>query len=137
MLWSDFPSRPTERLLRQFAGLCLVIFGALAADQWLRHDRTALALVLAGLAVFVGAAGLISPKLVRPIFVGWMAVAFPIGWTISNVLLAGLYFGLFTPLGGLLRLAGRDPLCRRRPAVDTYWQPKPMPAHVTSYFQQS
>jgi hypothetical protein len=137
MLWSDLPSRPTERLLRQFAGLWLVVFGALAADQWLRHDRATLAIVLAVAAVVVGVAGLIAPRLVRPIFVGWMAVAFPIGWTISNALLAVLYYGLFTPLGGLLRVAGRDPLRRKRPADESYWQPKPMPADVTSYFQQS
>ncbi len=137
MQWSDFPSRPTTRLLRQFAGLWLVVFAALALDQWLRHDRAALAIALAVVAVVVGIAGLIAPRLVRPIFVGWMTVAFPIGWTISNILLAGVFYGLFLPLGGLLRLAGRDPLRRRRRALESYWQPKPMPADVTSYFQQS
>ena len=90
------------------------------------------------IAAVVGVAGLISPNLVRPIFVGWMTIAFPIGWVISNVLLACLFYGMFTPLGWVLRLAGRDALRRRPPSpVDSYWLPKPMPTDVDRYFQQS
>jgi hypothetical protein len=137
MRWSDFPTRPTTRLLRQFAGLWLVVFGAIALNQWLGHDRAALAIALGILAVVVGVAGLIAPSVVRPIFVGWMTVAFPIGWVISNILLACLFYGVFTPFGWVRRFAGRDPLYLRRGAAESYWQPKPMPADVKQYFQQS
>jgi hypothetical protein len=137
MQWSDFPTRPTTRLLRQFAGLWLVVFGAIALNQWLGHDRVAFGIAFAVIAVVVGVAGLIAPKLVRPIFVGWMTVAFPIGWVISNILLACLFYGVFTPFGWVRRLAGRDELRVRRLDADSYWQPKPMPADVKRYFQQS
>ena len=51
------------------------------------------------------------------IYVGWMILAFPIGWTISQVILVVMFFGLFTPIGLIFRLLGRDPLHRARRAL--------------------
>ena len=71
------------------------------------------------------------------IYVGWMIAAFPIGWTVSQVTLLILYFGLFAPIGLVFRLMGRDALeRRRRPGIESYWTPKPAPANVRSYFKQ-
>ena len=39
-----------------------------------------------------------------------MVLAFPIGWTVSQVILAVMFYGLFTPIGLVFRLIGRDPL---------------------------
>ena len=39
-----------------------------------------------------------------------MVLAFPIGWTVSLVLLGLVYYGLFTPIGLVFRLVGRDAL---------------------------
>ena len=48
-----------------------------------------------------------------------------------------MFFGLFTPIGLVFRLIGRDPLQRaRRAGVESYWAPKPAPADVRSYFKQ-
>jgi hypothetical protein len=88
-------------------------------------------------AVAVGVLGMIRPGLFRPIFVGAMMATFPIGWLVSRVVLAGLFYGLFTPLGLLFRLRGRDVLERRRPNRDSYWVPKETPADVRAYFRQS
>ena len=63
----------------------------------------------------------------RPIYVGWMVLAFPIGWTVSQAMLALMFYGLFTPIGLLFRLIGRDPLqLSRRSGLETYWTPKPV-----------
>ena len=56
------------------------------------------------LAALFGVAGLIRPGLLRPIFVGWMVMVFPIGWLMSRVLLGVLFYGLFTPLAIAFRL---------------------------------
>ena len=75
-------------------------------------------------------------RLLRPIYVGWMVLAFPIGWTVSQVILAVMFFGLFTPIGLVFRLIGRDPLHRaRRPGVESYWTPKPTPADLRTLLQ--
>ena len=71
-----------------------------------------MALVLAGLALVVGLLGLVAPRLIRPIYVGWMIAAFPIGWVMSHVVQALILYGLFTPVALVFRLIGRDALYR-------------------------
>ena len=137
MRWSDIPFHPSRATLRQFAGLWLVFFGGLALWQGLVRGQTGLATLCAVLALTIGPLGLIRPGWIRPIYVGWMILAFPIGWTVSQVMLALMFYGLFTPIGLLFRLLGRDPLHRaRRPGVESYWTPKPAPAGPKSYFRQ-
>jgi hypothetical protein len=137
MRWSDIPFSPSSRMLRQFAGLWLAFFGGLAAWQGLMRGRLGLAAALAVLALVVGCLGLIRPALIRPIFVGWMVLAFPIGWAVSLVLLGLVYYGLFLPIGLAFRLAGRDALhLRPRPDAMTYWTPRTAPADVRRYFRQ-
>jgi hypothetical protein len=137
MRWSDIPFSPSSRLLRQFAGLWLVFFGGVAAWQGIVRGRIGLAVALAVLAVVVGGLGLIRPALVRPIFVGWMVLAFPIGWVVSLVLLGLVYYGLFLPIGLIFRLTGRDALqLRPGSGATTYWTPRTAPADVRRYFRQ-
>jgi hypothetical protein len=137
MRWSDIPFDPSRATLRQFAGLWLAFFGGLALWQGLVRGQTGLATLLAVLALTIGPLGLIRPGWIRPIYVGWMVLAFPIGWTVSQVMLALMFYGLFTPIGLLFRLLGRDALHRtRRPEVESYWTPKPAPAGPKSYFRQ-
>ncbi len=137
MRWSDLPWTPTPRTLRQFAGLWLLFFLALAVWQGWRHERWAVAGILAVLAVGVGVLGLLRPRAVRPVYVTWLALGFPSGWLMMHLVLGLLFYGLFTPLGLLFRLAGRDVLAlRRRPERETYWSARPQPAEVARYFRQ-
>ena len=137
MRWSDIPRNPSGRLLRQFAGLWLLFFGCLACWHGLARHRVGLAIPLAVLALAIGLLGLLRPHSVRPVFVAWMVLAFPVGWVVGHVLLAVVFYGVFTPLGLAFRLAGRDALGRRRPADrGSYWLPKPAADGVASYFRQ-
>lgn len=137
MQWSDIQFRPPEKTLRQFAGLWLVCFGGLAAWEWFGRHHTSLATVLAVLALTIGPLGLAWPRLLRPIYVAWMVLAFPIGWTVSQSIVGLMFYGLFTPIGLVFRLIGRDPLHRaRRPVLETYWTPKSTPADPRRYFKQ-
>jgi Saxitoxin biosynthesis operon protein SxtJ len=137
MTWTDLPLRPPDRVLRQFAGLWLAFFGALAAWQYFgRHDRVA-AVVLAALAITVGPMGLVKPTAVRPIFIAWMVLAYPVGWLVSAALLALTYYGVFTPVGLAFRLVGRDALrLRARPGADSYWTTRPQVTDPRRYFRQ-
>jgi Saxitoxin biosynthesis operon protein SxtJ len=137
MRWSDIQFDPPRKMLRQFAGLCLLIFGAMAIWEILGRGRTGVGVFFAILALTIGPVGLIRPEWVRFIYVGWMILAFPIGWTVSLVMLAILFFGLFAPIGLAFRLFGRDALERaRRPDLESYWTPKPAPADLGRYFKQ-
>lgn len=128
---------PPDRVLRQFAGTWLLAFGGLAAWHGFARGNGALAAGLAVLAGAIGGLGMARPGVVRPIFVGWMVLAFPIGWVISLVLLGVVYYGLFLPVGLVMRAAGRDELrLKRRPGAESYWLPKGGPPHVRRYFRQ-
>jgi hypothetical protein len=137
MNWSDLPLNPSRRTLRQFGGLCVVFFGFLAARSWMAHPDGRTALVLGALAAAGGVLGLIAPSLLRPVFVGALVLAFPIGWVVSRVILV-LMFGLvIIPLGFVFRLQGRDVLGLKRRGDDaTYWVAKPAPSDLKSYFRQ-
>jgi len=137
MKWSDVSFSPSTTTLRQFAGLWLVVFSGLGCWQGVLRGQLVLGLIFAVLAVAVGPLGLVMPQAIRWVFVAAQILTFPIGWLVSRVLLAVLFFGMFTPLGLVFRLLGRDPLRKQwKQGQSTYWVPKPAPADPRSYFRQ-
>ena len=71
------------------------------------------ALAIWAVALLVCAVGLVRPPAIRLVCIGLIYLAFPIGWVVSHLLLAVVLYLVFTPIGLLLRLLGRDPLERR------------------------
>jgi len=122
-------------MLRQFAGLSLVVFGGLAAWR-LWHGQVDLwTYVLGIVAVVVGVTGLIAPAMVQPVYTGWMIVAFPIGWTVSKVALGLMFFLVFMPVGLVFRMTGRDALRLKR-TDGSYWLAKPASRSGDEYLRQ-
>ena len=136
MNWSDIPKHPTRRALRQFAAGLLVCFVVLGARQYFGRGHHALGMVLGTLGVVLGGLGLWRPVTLRWLFTGWMVLAFPVGWVVSQVMLAIMFYGVLTPVAVLFRLRGRDLLARRRASRPTLWTAKPPPRDVRSYFRQ-
>ena len=133
----DNPFDPTPRMLRQFGGLWLVFFSGVAVWQGLHHERYTLAAILAILAVTIGPIGIAVPRLIRPVFVGWMTVVYPIGWTVSRVVLGVIFYGLFTPVALAFRARGRDELkLKAQSETKTYWSPKPRVTDKSKYLRQ-
>ncbi|HEX5068649.1 MAG TPA: SxtJ family membrane protein [Vicinamibacterales bacterium] len=124
MQWSDVTKAPPEKMLRQFAGLSLVVFGGLAAWRFWHGQTGVLTIGLAVAAGVIGITGLIRPAAVRPIYTGWMIVAFPIGWTVSHIALGAVFYVVFTFVGLVFRLMGRDTLHLRRVQSGSYWTSK-------------
>src|SRR5207244_9214772 len=93
--------------------------------------------VIWAMAVGIGIIGTIAPKLVRPIYVGWMAVGFPIGYVMGHILFGVLYFRVFTPVAIFFRLIGRDKMQRKfDKQAKTHWITRgPMPP-AKSHFNQ-
>jgi len=139
MTWDSIPRHPSERMLRQFAVLWILFWGWLACWQGLlrqpRHMSIAACFIL--LAIGVGGLGLVSPQRLRPVFVGWMILVYPLNYVLSHLVLGLVLYGLFTPLAILFRLLGRDVLQRRfRPEEKSYWATKPKVTEPRSYFRQ-
>lgn len=136
MQWSDVTKAQTPKTLRQFGLLSLVVFGGWAAWRAYTGRTGAATVALGGAGLGLGLVGLTAPTLLRPVFTAWMALAFPIGWAVSRVVLAALYYLVFTPIAVVFRLMQRDALHRRRSSAASYWTPKRPPADSAQYFKQ-
>jgi hypothetical protein len=134
----EVPVPVTDSTLRQLAGLCVAIFGALFAWSGYRHHGAPTTAAYVGLVftLVVGLPGLVHPPSIRPVFLTLMAVTKPIGHIVSTGLMALIYFGLLTPIAVFFRVTGRDALARRRPATESYWTPKYQPTDVRRYLRQ-
>ena len=67
-------------------------------------------------------AGLVFPKALKPVYIGWMSLALVLGLVVSTVLLTVFFFLVITPVGLVARLAGKDFLrLKLRPEDTTYW----------------
>ncbi len=128
---------PSDKELRWF-GLMLALFcGLVGALVYWRTGSSAAARVLWALGGALGVIYYALRPLRRPMYLGWMAAVYPIGWTISHLMFGFIYYLVLTPIGLLLRLGGWDPLQRHfEDEVRTYWLERRSPAETTRYFRQ-
>jgi ABC-type uncharacterized transport system permease subunit len=127
---------PSVRQLKVFAAAWLAFLALSGLAFWLRGRHTA-AEALWILAFAVPLAGALSPAVVRYAYVGLSYATYPIGFVVSHVVLAIVYFLVLTPIGLAMRLFGHDPLARRfDPGKRSYWSPADRTNPVESYFKQ-
>jgi hypothetical protein len=130
---------PTRKELVVF-GLLLGPFCALVG--WLLRDAApgatrmlwfaAVPVTLVG-----GALAAFTPELMRRFYVAWMIVVYPIGWTVSHVIMAIVYYVVLTPLGFIMRLSGYDPMRQRIESdATTYWIKRESTRDPKRYFRQ-
>ena len=149
----DIDWNPDEKKLKEFGwvsaiGFAVIGFLILPTVKWL-HSRGGeepyawtdfnwkISLILLGIGFAIWVISLLSTKAVKPIYLLWMAVAFPIGWVISHLILGLLYFLLFTPIALVFKLMGRDVLDRviDREA-ESYWIEREGKAEAKRYARQ-
>ncbi len=129
---------PTRRALRWFGALWFPGFFAIVGAIVL-HGTGSLAAagITWGGALLIAAAGLLSPRFMRVVYVGWMRAVYPIGWLISHLMLAVTFYLVITPIGLLMRLVRRDALkLRSGGSGPTYWTPYEPDERASRYFQQ-
>lgn len=135
---TDMSLTPRLTTLRWFGVFAAGFFAGLAAWRWCVHGDSLLGSASLAVAVIMGFCGLVFPSTLRLVFVAWMTALYPINWLVSTLILAFIFYGIFTPLGLFFALIGRDVLTRRFPGQqDTYWVDKTTPHDVRSYFRQS
>lgn len=68
----------------------------------------------------------------------WMVAFRPVGWSVSFLLLAGVYYAILTPTGLLMRALGRDPMERTIDrSATSYWVRRQPVTDPRRYFRQS
>ena len=138
-LFQDLDLHPKPAALRRFAWISLVAYGLIGA--WFAWRVTPGRWLVPGILWSVGGTifllrWIYLPAL-RPIQIALQALSLPIAWAVNAVLLAVMYYGVFTPVACLFRLLGRDPLGRRPdPARTSYWIDRPGPSPLRRYFRQ-
>jgi ABC-type uncharacterized transport system permease subunit len=127
---------PTNRQLLVFGAAWLVFFALWGGASQVRgHPFAAKALWVA--AVVIPLLGAASRKALRVAYVAMSYATYPIGYVVSHVLLAVVYFLVLTPIGLAMRLLGNDPLSRKfDPGAGSYWKARPKAKPVESYFNQ-
>ena len=112
--------RPDASELRKFGVAMIAGFGIIGS-VFLWRGHTGAAIGCYGFGATAGLLGLTGAKIALPVYWAWMSVAFVLGNIMSRVLLALVYYGVFTPTGLIRRAIGRDPLRLKRPDKDSYW----------------
>ena len=109
---------PTDR---KFGLFVVCIFGLIAAyGFW--SDDSRLGLSAALLALLLTLLTIVAPAALHPLNQLWMQFGQLLGRLISPIVLGVIFFLIFTPVGLIMRLAGRDELRLKRRATVTHWQ---------------
>lgn len=133
MTWKDVIQTPSRRVLRQFGVTGAVM--AIGVGACFRGGGMGWGWFALGAGLLMFAAWF--PRALRWPFLGAMLLAFPVGFVVSRVVLVLLYFGVFWPLGVVLRWRGFDPLgLRKGRAGGSYWVEKRTPVDPATYLRQ-
>lgn len=85
----------------------------------------------------VPAMGYLYPPFLRLVYLGLAYLSAPVGFLISHLVLAAVYYLVLTPLGLALRCGGHDPMARHLDRhADTYWVSRKRDERPGRYFRQ-
>ncbi len=133
----EIDHNPSPRQLYWF-GILLGAFCALAGGmvRW-RMEAAGVATVIWATGGVLAMLYWIVPAWRRSIYLGWLYAVYPVGWTVSHLLLAIVYFLVITPMGLVKRLIKGDPLERTPdPAARSYWAARGNKKGSQHYFRQ-
>jgi uncharacterized membrane protein len=112
------------RDLRKFGLTVGGVFVLLGVLLLLRHRSSYPSFLGAGAVLM--ALGVLSPRLLKYVYIAWMAFAFTLGFVMSNVILTLFFFLLVTPIGLVARLFQKDFLARKLDKqAASYWIQRP------------
>jgi hypothetical protein len=88
-----------------------------------------------GLACVLATIVSVRPDWLAPLNRAWMKVGEVLHRTVSPIVLGLIFFGIFTPVAALMRIAGRDALRRSfEPDAASYWIERHPPGPVAENF---
>ena len=112
-----------ERDLRKFGLVVGAVFVALGLLFLWRHPgRSPYFLIPGGALILLG---LVLPRALKWIYIGWMSAAFVLGFVMAHVILTLFFFLVITPVGLVAKLVGKDFLSLKLDrTAKSYWLPR-------------
>ena len=109
-----------KKTLRNFGLLFFVVLGAMGGlSYWKGGSNWRWFIGGSGLCLILG---LFLPFLLKPFYKVWMIFAFLLGWVMTRIIVTLTFFLIFTPVGFVLRILGKDLLNEKIDrSVSTYW----------------
>lgn len=136
MNYRDIITDSTPKNLRVFAALQFPFF-CIIAWLFLKNLHPAMLGTLLGVSATLAVVGTANPLWVRPIYLVWMTLVFPIGFIVSHLAMGAVFYFVVTPIGFIRRRAVGDPMQRKfDEQAESYWQPLPKAPPAKSYFRQ-
>jgi uncharacterized BrkB/YihY/UPF0761 family membrane protein len=80
--------------------------------------------------------GAVAPKALKQVYLGWMCLAFVLGFFVSTLLLTLFYYLVVTPIGLGARLFGKDFLERKWSDAPSYWRLRTAGAKQPAEYEQ-
>jgi len=102
-----------------------VVFGLIAAWLFWRKHVPIYSVLAAAAAIFFLIAGFLTPQLLRPLNLLWLKFGLLLHKIVNPLVMGLLFYVVFTPMGLIMRLAGKDLLSLKRDgAASSYWTPR-------------
>ena len=106
--------------VRNFGFLFCVVFALLAGFSWYKGGHV-WPWLAGGSALFL-LLGLVAKPILRPIYIGWMAFAFVLGWINTRLILGVFFYAILLPVGVIFKILRKDPLERTLDRqAPSYW----------------
>ena len=119
---------------RKFGFFFTAVFVVIGAYSFSDETVTVSYLIFLLAAAFLGVT-LISADSLLPLNKLWMRFGLLLGMIVSPIVLAIVFFGLFTPIGLLMKLFGRDELRLKLTARPSHWKERSSNTSQTDSFK--
>jgi hypothetical protein len=112
-------NNPETKQLRSFGLLVGGIFALVGFWPILFGRGVRLwAIIPAGILLVLG---WLLPTSLRSVYKWWMLLGHALGWVNTRIILSVVFYGMFCPMGFIMRLRGKDPMRRRyEPEAKSY-----------------
>jgi hypothetical protein len=142
--FKDINWSPERTELRKFAWSLIIGFPCLALvfflAKWIKtHEVPALDffLKLGGIGAAIGIVCLAVPLIARPLYYIWYGIAGVMGLIMGNLIFCVMFYLLFTPIGLVMKLMGRDALnLKWQRTSASHWIDAPPAPSADHYFSQ-
>jgi hypothetical protein len=119
-------SKVTPKEIRVWALVMTAVLAAIGVVQYLVWSHTRAASIFWIIAALFFLPGLLFPLALKPVYRLWLILAAGLAWFNTRLILSLTFFLIFTPLGIILKLLGKDLIKEKwdRQAA-SYWIERP------------